>query len=46
MSMVLVTGCDYGIGFEFARQHAADGWTVHALCLDGASRTNLRTEPA
>lgn len=37
MSTVLITGCDYGIGFEFARQYAEDGWTVHAVCLDEAS---------
>ena len=38
MSTVLITGCDYGIGFEFARQYAADGWTVHATCLKAESR--------
>jgi NAD(P)-dependent dehydrogenase (short-subunit alcohol dehydrogenase family) len=41
MSTVLITGCDYGIGFEFARQYAADGWTVHAVCLDAASRAKV-----
>jgi NAD(P)-dependent dehydrogenase (short-subunit alcohol dehydrogenase family) len=41
MSTVLITGCDYGIGFEFARQYASDGWTVHAVCLDEASREKL-----
>jgi NAD(P)-dependent dehydrogenase (short-subunit alcohol dehydrogenase family) len=38
MPTTLITGCDYGIGFEFARQYAADGWTAHAVCLDEASR--------
>ena len=33
MSTVLITGCDYEIGFEFARQYAANGWTVHTTCL-------------
>ena len=33
MSTVLITGCDYGIGFEFARQYAANGWTVLTICL-------------
>ena len=33
MSTVLIT-CDYGIGFEFARQYAGNGWTVHAACLE------------
>ncbi|MEL0112194.1 MAG: SDR family oxidoreductase [Rickettsiales bacterium] len=41
MSNVLITGCDYGIGFEFARQYAGDGWRVHAVCLDPASREKL-----
>ena len=41
MSTVLITGCDYGIGFEFARQYAADGWTVHATCLKAESREKL-----
>ena len=41
MSTALITGCDYGIGFEFARQYAADGWRVHAVCLDPASRDKL-----
>ncbi len=38
MSTALITGCDYGIGFEFARQYAGDGWRVHAVCLDAASQ--------
>ena len=41
MSTVLITGCDYGIGFEFARQYAADGWTVHATCLKAESREKV-----
>ncbi len=41
MSTVLITGCDYGIGYEFARQYAGDGWRVHAVCLDDASREKL-----
>jgi len=32
MPTVLVTGANRGIGLEFARQYAADGWRVHAAC--------------
>lgn len=41
MPTMLITGCDYGIGFETARQYAEDGWHVHAICLDAASRAKL-----
>jgi len=30
MATVLITGAGRGLGFEFARQYAADGWTVLA----------------
>ena len=32
MSAVLVTGASRGLGLEFARQYAADGWKVYAAC--------------
>ncbi|MBT5107817.1 MAG: SDR family oxidoreductase [Rhodospirillaceae bacterium] len=41
MPTALITGCDYGIGFEFTRQYAEDGWKVHAVCLDAASEGKL-----
>lgn len=32
MPTVVVTGANRGLGLEFARQYAADGWTVIATC--------------
>ncbi len=32
MNTVLVTGANRGLGLEFARQYAADGWKVYAAC--------------
>ena len=32
MPTVLITGANRGLGLEFARQYAADGWTVVAGC--------------
>jgi NAD(P)-dependent dehydrogenase (short-subunit alcohol dehydrogenase family) len=33
MPTVLITGCDTGLGVEFARQYAAEGYRVFATCL-------------
>ncbi len=41
MSTVLVTGASRGIGAEFVRQYAADGWHVHALARDPGRSTVL-----
>lgn len=38
MSSVLITGCDMGIGREFALQYAAQGYTVHATYRDVENR--------
>ncbi|MDQ4059716.1 MAG: SDR family oxidoreductase [Pseudomonadota bacterium] len=42
MPTVLITGCDTGLGREFARQYAADGWRVCATCLDPDSAAETR----
>ncbi len=42
MPAVLVTGANRGIGFEFARQYAADGWAVHGCVRDPAGADALR----
>jgi NAD(P)-dependent dehydrogenase (short-subunit alcohol dehydrogenase family) len=38
MQTVLITGCDSGIGREFARQYAAEGWRTIATYLDLGNR--------
>ncbi len=42
MPTVLVTGANRGLGLEFARQYAADGWQVIAACRDPDSARELR----
>ena len=41
MPTLLITGANRGIGLEFARQYAADGWTVHATARDPGAATEL-----
>ncbi|HXQ41618.1 MAG TPA: SDR family oxidoreductase [Candidatus Udaeobacter sp.] len=41
MATVLVTGANRGLGLEFARQYAADGWTVIACCREPAKAKEL-----
>ena len=36
MATVLITGAGRGLGLEFTRQYAADGWSVLACCRDPA----------
>lgn len=42
MPTVFITGANRGIGLEFARQYAADGWTVIATVRDPAAAEELK----
>jgi NAD(P)-dependent dehydrogenase (short-subunit alcohol dehydrogenase family) len=42
MPTTLITGANRGLGLEFARQYAADGWQVYATCRDPNSASELR----
>lgn len=41
MPTVLITGAGRGLGLEFARQYAADGWRVIATCREGKKSKQL-----
>jgi NAD(P)-dependent dehydrogenase (short-subunit alcohol dehydrogenase family) len=41
MPTVLITGANRGLGLEFARQYAADGWRVIATCREPARAPEL-----
>ena len=41
MPSVLITGASRGLGLEFTRQYAADGWRVFAACRDPAGARDL-----
>ena len=41
MQTVLVTGANRGLGLEFARQYAAEGWQVLAACRAPDAATDL-----
>lgn len=43
MPTVLVTGANRGLGLEFTRQYAADGWRVIACCRTPDKAAALRT---
>ncbi len=45
MPNVLVTGANRGIGLEFARQYAADGWGVTATAREPANADELTAIP-
>jgi NAD(P)-dependent dehydrogenase (short-subunit alcohol dehydrogenase family) len=42
MPSTLITGANRGLGLEFARQYAAEGWQVCAACRDPRSASELR----
>lgn len=42
MPTALITGASRGLGLEFTRQYAADGWHVFAACRDPAGASALR----
>ncbi len=45
MPSVLITGASRGLGLEYARQYAADGWKVFATCRDPENAEALRGLP-
>jgi NAD(P)-dependent dehydrogenase (short-subunit alcohol dehydrogenase family) len=42
MPTVLITGASRGIGLEFVRQYAVEGWRVHAACRDPDKARDLK----
>src|SRR5512144_2969759 len=42
MPTVLITGANRGIGLEFVRQYAGEGWRVHACCRTPAKASALK----
>ena len=44
MATALITGANRGIGLEFTRQYANDGWTIIVCCRDlhGEGAAELR----
>jgi NAD(P)-dependent dehydrogenase (short-subunit alcohol dehydrogenase family) len=42
MSSILITGANRGLGLEFARQYAADGWDVIATARNPKSSEELQ----
>jgi NAD(P)-dependent dehydrogenase (short-subunit alcohol dehydrogenase family) len=41
-AVILITGANRGLGFEFARQYVTDGWRVFAACRNPATASELR----
>lgn len=46
MPIVLITGANRGLGLEFARQYAADGWTVIGTARNPDAATELKATGA
>lgn len=46
MPTVLITGANRGLGLEFARQYAADGWDVIATARDPDAASDLKATGA
>lgn len=42
MPTILITGANRGLGLEFARQYATDGWNVIATARNPASGDGLK----
>lgn len=42
MPTVIITGANRGLGLEFAREYAAEGWSVIATCRDPARADALK----
>jgi NAD(P)-dependent dehydrogenase (short-subunit alcohol dehydrogenase family) len=42
MPVALITGCNRGLGLEFARQYCAAGWQVIATCRDPGDAPELQ----
>ena len=42
MPTAFITGASRGLGLEFTRQYAAEGWRVFAACRDPAGANDLR----
>jgi NAD(P)-dependent dehydrogenase (short-subunit alcohol dehydrogenase family) len=43
LSTIVITGANRGMGLEFARQYAEDGWRVHASARNPADAEQLQT---
>src|SRR5438552_14243095 len=46
MPTTLITGANRGLGLEFVRQYAGDGWQVIACCRDPDQATHLQAVTA